>query len=490
MLRTRPAALLPVLCTTFLCAMAAATAGAQELRAALFEDADAARAAAEQLQASLFSPRNWERGMKDYQAAETGLQRGRSVDYIRDKLADAEEEFAKAAEAAELARITLATVIETREDAREAEAPARSAPIWEDAEEQFGDAIRELESGDLQDARRRAAEAESLYRDAELAAIKSRYLSETRQLLEEADRARVERYAPVTLARSKRLLQEAEKELNENRYDTDLPRSLAKQVNYEARHAIRLADVVRDVRDDDLTVEELILSWEGALKAVAGAADIVPDLVDGNEALTEELVAYVEQLRARNQSLEQDLADSVSRVAEMEEELRILDERLGGATEERRQLMERLQAQNRIREQFAQVEKMFERDEAQVFREGNDVTLRLVGLSFPSGSASLEAQHYPLMEKVERAINVFPRSQLIVEGHTDSYGGDESNLRLSQARADAVMQYMINALRVPSYRLSATGYGETRPIASNETADGRARNRRIDIVIKPEIDDM
>ncbi|WP_405236503.1 OmpA family protein [Lentisalinibacter orientalis] len=479
----------PLLCLLALVAMAA-TAGAQELRATLFEDADAAREAAEQAQASVLSPRNWDRGLKAYETAEEGLERGRNVDYIRGKLAEAEEAFGKAAEAAELARITLATVIETRKDAREAEAPARSAPIWEDAERKFADAIRELESGDLRDARERAEEAESLYRDAELSAIKSRYLSETRRLLEEADRARVERYAPITLARSRRLLQQAEKELNENRYDTDLPRSLARQANYEARHAIRLADVVRDVRDDDMTVEELILSWERALTAVAGAADIVPDLVDGNEELTAELVAYVENLRSRNQSLEQDLADSVSRVAEMEEELRILDERLGGATEERRELMERLQAQNRIREQFAQVEKMFERDEAQVFREGNDVTLRLVGLSFPSGSASLEAEHYPLMEKVEAAINVFPRSQLTVEGHTDSYGGDESNVRLSQARAEAVMQYMINALRVPSYRLSATGYGETRPIASNETADGRARNRRIDIVISPELDDM
>ncbi|HKL63958.1 MAG TPA: OmpA family protein [Woeseiaceae bacterium] len=481
---TRPAAIL-----LGLCALAAASAGAQELRSALFEEADAARAGAEELQAPLFSPRHWERGVKDYEAAEDGLERGRSVDYIRGKLADAEEHFTSAAEAAELARITLATVLETREDARAAEAPARSAPIWEDAEDEFRDAISELERGDLQDARQRAAEAESLYRDAELSAIKSRYLGDTRRLLEEAERARVERYAPITLARSKRLLQQAEKELNENRYDTDLPRNLARQANYEARHAIRLADRVRDVRDDERTVEELILSWERSLKAVAGAADIVPDLIDGNEALTAELVAYVENLRARNRTLEQDLADSVSRVAEMEEEIRILDERLGGATEERRALMQRLQARNRIREQFAQVEKMFERDEAQVFREGNDVTLRLVGLSFPSGSAALNAEHYPLMEKVERAINVFPRSQLTVEGHTDSYGGDESNLRLSQARADAVMQYMINALRVPSYRLRATGYGETRPVASNETADGRARNRRIDLVISPELDE-
>ena len=62
------------------------------------------------------------------------------------------------------------------------------------------------------------------------------------------------------------------------------------------------------------------------------------------------------------------------------------------------------------------------------------------------------------------------------------------NQKLSQDRAESVQQYMINAMRIPSYRLIATGYGETRPVASNETASGRQKNRRIDIVIKPNLD--
>ena len=93
-----------------------------------------------------------------------------------------------------------------------------------------------------------------------------------------------------------------------------------------------------------------------------------------------------------------------------------------------------------------------------------------------------------LLGKVEKAIDVFPRSELIIEGHTDSFGGDDFNQKLSQERAESVQQYMINAMRIPTYRLIATGYGETRPVASNETEAGRARNRRIDIVIKPNID--
>jgi outer membrane protein OmpA-like peptidoglycan-associated protein len=150
--------------------------------------------------------------------------------------------------------------------------------------------------------------------------------------------------------------------------------------------------------------------------------------------------------------------------------------------------VQRLEAEARVKEQFEKVEKMFTPDEARVFREGNNIILRLVGLSFDSGASQIKPENFELLGKVEKAIDVFPRSELIIEGHTDSYGGDELNQKLSQARAEAVQQYMINAMRIPTYRLIATGYGETRPVASNETASGRARNRRIDIVIRPNLE--
>ena len=168
--------------------------------------------------------------------------------------------------------------------------------------------------------------------------------------------------------------------------------------------------------------------------------------------------------------------------------MRSLDARLGGATEERAALIQRLEAQARVKQQFEQVEKMFTSEEARVFRQGNNVILRLVGLNFDSGASQIKPENFDLLAKVEKAIDVFPRSELIIEGHTDSFGGDDLNQKLSQERAESVQQYMINAMRIPTYRLIATGYGETRPVASNETDAGRARNRRIDIVIKPNLD--
>jgi outer membrane protein OmpA-like peptidoglycan-associated protein len=209
---------------------------------------------------------------------------------------------------------------------------------------------------------------------------------------------------------------------------------------------------------------------------------------NGHDELAAELVSYVENARNDMQSLEQDVDASNLRLADMEEEIRALDERLGGATAERAALVQRLEAQARVKEQFQQVEKMFGRSEARVFREGDNVILRLVGLSFDSGDSAIKQGSFDLLAKVEKAIDIFPRSELVIEGHTDSYGGDELNHKLSQDRAESLQQYMINAMRIPSYRVIATGFGETNPVANNETAAGRAKNRRIDIVIKPNLD--
>ena len=467
---------------------AAAFAQDDELRKTFFKEANAAKAAADAANAQLLAPRSYSRGMDEYRDAEFALERGRNIETVRSNAADAAQYFETATTAAELASTALAQVMKSRQDAANARAPELAPEIWEEAQRKFGDAIRLLERGDLKGSKRRDIEATSLYRDAELVAIKAQYLSDTRQLLAQADRARVGRYAPITLGSAKQLLADAERELNENRYDTDLPRSLARQANYEAKHAIYLSDIVRKIRDRDMTAEELILQWEKPMRDIAGAADIVPDMEDGPDRLAQELVVHIENLANENQALGQQNAENEMRLAEMADEMAALDERLGGATAERAALVQRLEAQARVKEQFEQVEKMFLPAEARVFREADTIILRLTGLTFDSGKAQIKPEFFDLLGKVEKAIDVFPRSELIIEGHTDSFGGDDFNQELSQERAESVQQYMINAMRIPSYRLIATGYGETRPVASNETESGRKRNRRIDIVIRPNLE--
>ncbi|MBZ4675812.1 MAG: hypothetical protein JG782_431 [Anaerophaga sp.] len=91
-----------------------------------------------------------------------------------------------------------------------------------------------------------------------------------------------------------------------------------------------------------------------------------------------------------------------------------------------------------------------------------------------------------MLTKVQNAIKIFPKCNVIVEGYTDSFGGDASNLVLSQKRSDAVTQYLNANSDAPGIsKISSVGYGENNPVANNETAEGRKQNRRIDIKIQP-----
>jgi len=118
-----------------------------------------------------------------------------------------------------------------------------------------------------------------------------------------------------------------------------------------------------------------------------------------------------------------------------------------------------------------------------LFNSSNDVVLRLSGISFDIGKSDIKDEHIPLIEKVKTLIQMFPYSKLVVEGHTDASGEASSNMLLSEKRAFAIMQYLRQSLLITADKISSIGYGADKPVASNQTKDGRAKNRRIDIII-------
>jgi outer membrane protein OmpA-like peptidoglycan-associated protein len=89
---------------------------------------------------------------------------------------------------------------------------------------------------------------------------------------------------------------------------------------------------------------------------------------------------------------------------------------------------------------------------------------------------------YPLLDQVVQVLRDYPAMRLSVEGHTDSVGGELSNMKLSQARAESVRTYLAGKGIAPE-RLEAVGYGTTKPIASNKTDKGRSQNRRTEFRI-------
>ena len=108
--------------------------------------------------------------------------------------------------------------------------------------------------------------------------------------------------------------------------------------------------------------------------------------------------------------------------------------------------------------------------------------IELKGVTFASGSAILSESSVGTLDEVADTLRRYPEMRVQIQGHTDSQGNRDFNIQLSQQRADAVRMYLLNK-GISSSRLSARGFGPDEPVASNETAAGRAQNRRVELVI-------
>lgn len=128
------------------------------------------------------------------------------------------------------------------------------------------------------------------------------------------------------------------------------------------------------------------------------------------------------------------------------------------------------------------------RDHIKVLELDGNLVIRLISdrVLFPSGSAELTEEHKELLTHVAKIIRLLP-FDIRVEGHTDNVPINTplfpSNWELSARRATNVVLYLVCVQGIKPDRLSATGYADTRPVASNSTARGRQQNRRIDIIV-------
>lgn len=121
----------------------------------------------------------------------------------------------------------------------------------------------------------------------------------------------------------------------------------------------------------------------------------------------------------------------------------------------------------------------------EVVREGDN--LRLVmpsNITFATDQSYISSGFNDTLNAIANVMNKYEKTYLSVEGHTDSTGKDSYNINLSRERAQSVKDYLVNQ-QIMAARVSTKGYGETRPIATNESANGRAQNRRVEIQIVP-----
>jgi outer membrane protein OmpA-like peptidoglycan-associated protein len=121
----------------------------------------------------------------------------------------------------------------------------------------------------------------------------------------------------------------------------------------------------------------------------------------------------------------------------------------------------------------------------EVYREGDSIRLSIPGnITFPNDSAAIVTGFYPVLEDVAKVLNRYEKTKLSIEGHTDSVGDVNYNRQLSMQRANSVANYL-QSTNVMGSRLQTLGMGESQPIANNNNAQGRQKNRRVELRIIP-----
>ena len=487
--------LVPTLLVVFsLMLMAAHQIFAQdEIKNRVFKEVDNLFLKARTEQADILSPENYKRAVKAHEEALKKFAKGKNVD---DLIEESIKWLNLSLKTSERARKNLSYVIKAREDALNANVIDYSRDLFEKAEDLFGDATRALEKSNLSKAKEKALQAEKLFRQAELKAIKTSIIGPVRKRLEEAEKHKLTKYVPETLAKASNLLQEAESILNTNRRAQADAKSKAEQADYELSHAEFLTQQIKTLKKDDLNWEKLILEHENYLQQIGDALALNLKFDSGFKNPTEAIVKTIQSMKQQRKDMSDEIDELNATVEKLESEKLKMQEQLQAqqqklkaqltkAEQEQLELKRKLAEEERRKQKFKKLESIFTKDEAKVMREGDNIIIRLIGLHFASGKSIINPDYFGLLTKVQKAIRIFPDYHITIEGHTDNRGDARRNQTLSLNRARSVMSYLMANMNLTEDQISAAGYGESKPIASNETRQGRAKNRRIDIVLSP-----
>mgnify|MGYP001806004838 FL=1 len=239
--------------------------------------------------------------------------------------------------------------------------------------------------------------------------------------------------------------------------------------------AARRIEIARAVAETEMLADQLV-QLERERDAI---------LIEASRRDAEQLRREVERLRLQNltraeeteRALEEVQAarlDSEISAAQAEQALRLAEAQALEAQLSRREAELAAAAADSLR---MQLQGMTARSEAR----GQVMTIS--GEAFASGQSALRAEARDNLQKVIDLINANPGAPVLIEGHTDSQGSANLNQVLSQRRAEAVRDALIQK-GVDGSRLRAVGLGKDRPVADNGTAEGRARNRRVEVVVE------
>ena len=453
-------------------------------------------------QLDVLSPNWFSKAEGFYAKAKKGAEEGTEISNILDNIAKGQDALNNAEETSKVARTMLPDVIESRKKARLAGA-ADLGDVYTKVEEQFLDLTRAIEDNNIRYTQKNGPTVKEDYLSLELLAIKTSSIGKVQPLITQAIDEKAKKYAPQTLEMAQKSVADTDQYITDNRYAKEEIDQKVKESMFQAQRTLSLNNQSKTL--EKMTSEEIALWMEKNLHQITtqlSAQDTRNQAVDMQVGT---ILESITQLQNDNRSMKVELDANEKayreRLALYESQVDALNQRIAtlegttvedqkvkaGLLAEQKAIEQKLAAEREFNRKYLEVQTFFRADEAEVYKQKNQLVIRLKAIQFPVGTATISPENFALLGKVQRAIQTFEGSSVVVEGHTDSTGSDEVNQALSTQRAEAVSAYLVANKTIQPDKIAARGYGASRPLASNTTPEGRAINRRIDVIINPSV---
>lgn len=396
---------------------------------------------AQQHQVDLLSPQNFKEASTALGRAFEKQGRGKGQDEGSHDLATSQAYLNQATNTAKISNRLLGSILVVRSQAIAANATPSFVRELAELDQRLMKLTRRIESGQSSLSYQSISELTTAYENLELRGIVYSNLGPAKANLESATAAGAKKLVPKTLSWANARYMEAEFRIGRRRHDP-------------------------------------VVVSQASTEAIAASARLV------------KMVQYAKSIKEGNP---EDLAQEIERrdaEVKRSQEAKLEDDSELANTEERlravRAANSKLAEQVERDREFESAREMFSPSEAEVYRQGDQLILRLKGLSFARSKSGISNENMALLTKVQKVLADIDVSKVEVEGHTDSIGTKRLNERISAARAKAVETYLVANGNVDRANIVSSGLGDSDPIASNKTPKGRAQNRRVDVIVTVE----
>ena len=405
---------------------------------------DQQMASAKGNQADILSPAHYSDAQEHLTKAKKEWGKNHDSKETFEELSSAKTSLNQATDVSNTATREIPEVVQARKDALNAEAPVRFSNELAKADSHLKEYTQDLEKGKMSISAEERNKLSHEFIAVELLAIKSKYLASDRQKIDSAKKMNAAKLAPQTLSDAEANFKAAETTIETDRHND-----------------VVIVPAVQKANDSsDKVVEVTQYAKAGATEAVALELYRKNHLIAKQNGMIQKEAATNASLDANNQALNAQNTQLSSQNQTL----------ANGAN---------------FNQVLKDAQGMFTADEAEVYRMGDRILVRLKEIQFPTGKATLPERSTATLQKVEKVMTLVGADKVVVEGHTDDVGGKVSNQKLSEKRAQTVANYLVKDGAIAENSIETEGYGYDKPLTTNKTKEGRAQNRRVDVLISP-----